>query len=138
MKWLAACVTWAAIAVIVPAQAQSGGEDPLAALVKELGITDAQRTEMRAVVDQFLAKQANVPTPGEVVVDNRAMLREIITSAKFDEQKARAFVQKVTAVMEKATVNRLQLRHDLYGKLTPAQQKQYLDMVQAAVAKGLE
>lgn len=138
MKWLAACVTWIAMAVVVPAQAQSAGDDPLAALVKELGISDAQRSEMRAIVDQFLAKQAQVPTPGQVVIDNRATLREIITSPKFDEQKARAFVQKVTAVMEEASINRLQLRHDLYGKLTPEQQKKYLDMVQGAVAQGLE
>ena len=92
---------------------------------------------MRDIVEKFLAKQSQVPTPGQIVIDNRAMLREIVTSAEFDESKARAFIQKVTAVMEQATVNRLQLRHDLYAKLTTEQQKQYLEMVQKAVAEGL-
>ena len=120
-----------------PVYAQSGGENPLEELAQQLNLSEMQRKEMRVVVDQFMQKQAQVPLPGDIVLENRAMLKDIITSAKFDESKARAFVQKVTAVIENATVNRLQLRHDLYAKLTPEQQKQYLEMVQKAVAESL-
>ena len=142
MKKPVACITGiamaAAVAVVSPAKAQSGGEDPLAGLAQELNLTQAQRKEMRARMFQFLETQDQVPTPGEVVLDNRSMLKEIVTSPDFDQQKAQAFVQKVTAVIEKASINRLHLRHDLYQMLTPEQQKQYLDMVQQAVAKNLE
>lgn len=122
--------------VAVPAQAQSAREDPLASLAQALNLTQAQKKEMREVFVQYLEKQDKVPTPGQVVLENRGMLKEVITSADFDEQKARAFVQKVTAVMEEATVNRLHLRHDLYRKLTAEQQQKYLEMVQSALASG--
>jgi Spy/CpxP family protein refolding chaperone len=89
---------------------------------------------MRATFFQFLEKQDTVATPGQVVLDNRSMLKEIISSADFDEKKARSFVEKVTAVIQDATINRLQLRHDLYQQLTPEQQKQYLEIVQSSVA----
>jgi len=128
----------AATAVVCPASAQSGGEDPIARMAQELNLTPAQRKVMRARFFKFLETQDQVPTPGQIVLDNRAMLKEIITSPDFDKQEAQSFVQKVTAIIEEATVNRLHLRHDLYQDLTPAQQKQYLDMVQKAVAQGLE
>jgi len=140
MKKQVACLTGivmaAAMVVTVPAHAQSG-EDPIAALAQELNLTQAQRTKMRQTFMQFLEKQDSVPTPGQVVLDNRSMLKEVITTATFDDKKARAFVQKVTAVIENATVNRLQLRHDLYQQLTPEQQKQYMEIVQKNVAQLL-
>ena len=141
MKKQVVCLTWiamvAAMTVVSPVYAQSGGEDPVAMLAQELNLTQAQKTKMRARFFQFLETQDQVPTPGQIVLDNRSMLKEVITSSKFDEQKAQAFVQKVTAVIEKATLNRLHLRHDLYQELTPDQQKQYLDIVEKAVAQGL-
>jgi len=141
MKKQVACLSGivmaTAMAISVSANAQSG-QDPVAALAQELNLTQAQRSKMRDTFFQFLEKQDKVPLPGQVVMDNRGMLKEIITSASFDEKKARALVQKVTAVMENATVNRLQLRHDLYQQLTPQQQKQYLEIVQKNVAQLLE
>lgn len=128
----------AVMAVAGPAKAQSASDDPIAALAQELKLTQAQKKQMRERFFQFLETQDQVPTPGQVVLDNRSTLREIITDAKFSDQKAQAFVQKVTAVIEKATVNRMHLRHDLYQMLTPEQQKQYLDIVQKAVEQGLE
>ena len=128
----------AAMVFVGPSSAQSAGEDPLATLARELNLTAEQKSKMRARFFQFLETQDQVPTPGQVVLDNRGMLKEIITSPEFDKQKAQAFVQKVTAVIQEATINRLHLRHDLYQELTPAQQKQYLDMVQKTVAQALE
>jgi Spy/CpxP family protein refolding chaperone len=137
MKRLIFGFIWVSLMASAPVYAQGSGENPLSELAQQLNLSEMQKKEMRVVVDQFLEKQAQVPLPGDVVLENRAMLKEIITNAKFDESKARAFVQKVTAVIEDATVNRLQLRHDLYAKLTPEQQTQYLIMVQKAVAEAL-
>lgn len=137
MKGLAGCVMLTLVTMVVPAHAQSVDGDPVAALAQELNLTQAQRKEMRKTFFQFLDKQDAVPTPAKVMVDNRTTLKEIITAPNFDESKARAFVQKVTAVIENATINRLQLRHDLYQQLTPEQQKQYLDIVQSTVAQML-
>ena len=127
----------AAMTVVVPVNAQSG-EELLGALAQELNLTQAQMDKMRVTFAQFVEKQDKIPTPGQVVLDNRSMLKEIITDASFDEKKAKMFVQKITAVMEQATVNRLHLRHDLYQELTPEQQKQYLEIVQRALSQGLQ
>jgi periplasmic protein CpxP/Spy len=134
MKLLAGCLMLTLVTMVVPVHAQSGGEDPIAALAQKLNLTQEQKKKMRATFFQFLEKQDTVPTPGQVVLDNRSMLKEIISSADFDEKKARSFVEKVTAVIQDATINRLQLRHDLYQQLTPEQQKQYLEIVQSSVA----
>lgn len=137
MKTLAGCLMLTLVVITVPADAQSGGEDPVAALAQELNLSQAQRKKMREIFFQFLDKQDAVPTPGKIMLDNRVMLKEIIIDSNFDEKKARVFVGKVTAVIQDATINRLQLRHDLYRQLTPEQQKQYLEIVQSTVAQML-
>ncbi|MCG6886949.1 MAG: Spy/CpxP family protein refolding chaperone [Proteobacteria bacterium] len=118
--------------------AQSGGGNPLDALAQDLNLSDAQIQKMRQIFGQFEKKQSQVPTPGQVLLDNKAMLRSVLTSKEFDRQKAEQLVTKVTAIIQMATVNRLQLRHDLYQELTPEQQQQYLDMVQAKVAELMQ
>lgn len=135
MKILTVCLT-CFLFVASPAYAQSG-EDPMAWLSEQLELTQEQKSEMRGMFIAFLEKQDQVPTPGQVVLDNRAMLKDVLTSKSFDEQKARAFVQKITAVVEDASVNRLRLRHDLYQKLTPKQQEKFVQIVQQAIAEGM-
>lgn len=122
--------------IVSPAYAQSNAEDPMAWLAEQLELTQQQKSEMRGMFLDFFEKQDKVPTPGQVVLDNRAMLKEVLTEKTFDEQKARAFVKKVTAVIEDASINRLRLRHDLYQKLTPKQQEKFIQIVQQALAQG--
>lgn len=137
MKSVIACLVFVAAIASLPAHAQGGG-DPISALAKELNLTQEQKAKMRETFFQFLQKQDQVPTPGQVVLENRGMLKDIITAPSFDQYKAKAFVEKLTAVIQKATVNRLELRHDLYHQLGSEQQKQYLEMVQSRVAELLQ
>jgi Spy/CpxP family protein refolding chaperone len=137
MKSIITCLIFVGATAFAPVYAQSG-EDPLAELAQELNLTQAQKQRMRETFFQFLQKQDQVPAPGQIVLDNRAMLKDIITSPTFDKHKAEALIAKVTAVMQQATVNRLELRHDLYHQLDPQQQKQYLDIVQARVAEMMQ
>ena len=120
----------------MPAYAQDG--NPVSTLAQELNLTDAQKQRMRQIFEQFVQKQEQVPLPGRVALDNRAMLKDILTSPNFDKSKAEAFVGKITAVITEATVNRLQLRHDLYQQLNAQQKEQYLGMVQQKVADLLQ
>jgi len=126
----------ASVIAFSPAYAQDS--DPLEQLAQELNLTDAQKQKMREVFEDFAQKQEQVPLPGQVAMQNRAMLKDIITSPEFDKSKAQAFVGKITAIITEATVNRLQLRHDLYQQLDAQQQAQYLGMVQERVAEMLQ
>ena len=112
-----------------PVQAQDSGGNPLEALEQNLNLTGAQIEKMHLIFERFEEKQSLVPLPGQVLLDNKDMLREVLTSKEFDRQKAEQLVKKVTAIIQMATVNRLELRHDLYQQLTPDQQQQYMDMV---------
>ena len=136
MKIIAVCITCLVMSVS-SAYAQSNSEDPMAGLAQALDLSQEQKNEMRVLFLDFFEKQDKLPTPGQIVLDNRGMLKQVLTSEKFDEQKARAFVQKVTSVIEDASVNRLRLRHDLYQKLTPKQQEKFVQIVQQAVSEGL-
>ena len=124
--------------IITPVHAQDGSGKPLDALAQDLNLSDAQIQKMRLIFERFAEKQSLVPTPGQVLLDNKDMLREVLTSKEFERRKAEQLVNKVTATIQMATVNRLELRHDLYQQLTPDQQQQYMDMVQAKVAELLQ
>lgn len=136
IKTLVSSLMLAGVIVFSPAYAQNS--DPVATLAQELNLTDAQQQKMRKVFEEFTQKQEQVPLPGQVAIQNRAMLKDIITSPEFDKSKAQAFVGKITAIITEATVNRLQLRHDLYQQLDAQQQAQYLGMVQERVAEMLQ
>jgi Spy/CpxP family protein refolding chaperone len=136
IKTLVSSLMLAGVIMFSPAHAQNS--DPIDQLAQELNLTDAQRQKMRQIFEQFAQKQGQVPMPGQVALDNRAMLKDIITSSNFDKSKAQAFVGKVTAVITEATVNRLQLRHDLYQQLNAEQQAQYMGMIQERVAELMQ
>lgn len=99
--------------VIVFSAAHAQDSDPVSTLAQELNLTDAQRQSMRQIFEQFAQKHDQAPLPDRVALQNRAMLKDVITSPDFDKSKAQAFVGKITAVIAEATLNRLQLRHDL-------------------------
>lgn len=124
--------------MVTPVHAQDGGGHPLETLALDLNLSDTQIQAMRLIFERFAEKQSLVPTPGQVLLDNKAMLREVLTSKEFDRQKAEQLVSKVTAIIRTATLNRLELRHDLYQQLTPEQQQQYADRVQSRVAELLQ
>ena len=136
VKSLIGILMLAGAIALSPAYAQD--TDPISQLAQDLNLTDAQRQKMRDVFEQFAQKQEQVPLPGQVALQNRAMLKDIITSPNFDKSKAQAFVGKVTAVITEATVNRLQLRHDLYQQLNAEQQAQYMGIIQERVAELMQ
>jgi len=136
MKKIVSGLILAGVIVFSPAYAQDS--DPISQLAQELNLTDAQRQKMRDVFEQFAQKQEQIPLPGQVALQNRAMLKDIITSPEFDKSKAQEFVGKITAIITEATVNRLQLRHDLYQQLNAEQQAQYMGMIQERVAELMQ
>jgi len=107
MKAIMSCLFLIATTTFVPAYARDG-EDPIASLAQELNLTEVQREHMRETFKQFLQKQSQVPMPGQVALQNKAMLKDIITSPNFDKSKAQMFVGGITAVITEATVNRLE------------------------------
>jgi Spy/CpxP family protein refolding chaperone len=123
---------------ITPVHAQDGSGNPVDVLAQDLNLSGAQIEKMQLIFERFAEKQSLVPTPGQVLLDNKDMLREVLTSKEFERQKAERLVDKVTAIIQTATVNRLELRHDLYQQLTPDQQQQYTSMVQSKAADLLQ
>ena len=103
-------------------------------LVKELGLNDFQIMQIRMLFEGFARKQAGTPSVGNIAMNNRPLLKEVITGTPFNEQKARELGQKVGALYAQKVVDRLLLRNQVFRVLTPEQQDKYMSMVQEAVA----
>ncbi len=116
-------------ATSAPASAQ-GFVDPVEEMIVELGLSQAQVAQIRQLFLTFARKQEGVPTVGDVLMRNRAALRQVITTAPFDRTKAEQLAQQMTAVVVRAQVNRFELRKQIFQVLTPEQREQYIKMVQ--------
>jgi Spy/CpxP family protein refolding chaperone len=103
-------------------------------IIQELGLNEFQIMQIRMLFEGFARKQAGMQSPGNIAMNNRAQLKEVITGTPFDEQKAREVGQQVGALFAQKMVDRLQLRNQIFHVLTPDQQEKYIRMVQEAVA----
>ena len=118
----------------VPAAAQ-GYVDPVEAMINELGLSQQQVAQIRQLFEAFARKQQGVPTVGDVLMQNRAAVRQVVTVAPFDRAQAEQLAQKMTAVIVHAQVDRFELRNQVFQVLTPPQRAQYVKMVQETLGE---
>ncbi len=92
---------------------------------EELGLSDAQRQEMRALVQE----ERDVMKPlHKQLHEQRMAIRQSSEPGKFDEVKARAFASEQAKVLAEIIVARERLRAKLYNVLTPEQQQKFEQM----------
>ena len=131
------CIRLAMIAILILAPAGAMAQDTIGALILELNLNQDQIGQVRWFFKQFAQRQGNLPTAVDVALDNRAQIREVITSASFNPSKAQQVSKKIAAIAAERMVNRLQLRNQIFHVLTAQQQQQYLKIVQQSL-EGLE
>jgi Spy/CpxP family protein refolding chaperone len=112
-------------------------QDPIGAMMWELGLSQAQIDQVRQLFQAFARKQQAIPTPVDVLMQNRPALREVLTTAPFDRAKAEEIARKGAMVIEQRMVNRLELRNQIFQVLTQQQREKYVRMVEENLA-GLQ
>jgi hypothetical protein len=57
-------------------------------LIFQLNLNQRQIDQIRWYLDSFARKQGNIPTAADVALQNRATLRQVITTAPFNQAQA--------------------------------------------------
>lgn len=97
-----------------------GPGGPLAGLpLRELNLTDAQREQVRQIVD---SRQQETRAIGERAMAAHEALRAATTSPSFDEGLVRAKAAEVAAIDADMAVARARIFADVFQILTPEQQ----------------
>ena len=103
-----------------PGRGRGGPGGPLAGLpLRELNLTDAQREQVRQIVD---SRQQETRAIGERAMAARQALRTATTSPSFDEALVRAKAAEVAAIDADMAVARARIFADVFQILTPEQQ----------------
>ena len=127
-------LTLIAVLVYLPVHGKAQSLDDL---IFQLNLNQGQIDQIRWYFDSFARKQANIPTAADVALQNRMALRQVMTTAPFNQAQAQQLAQQISAVAAQRMVNRLELRNQVFQVLTPQQQEQYMQMVQESLA-GLD
>jgi len=127
----------ALIGILILAPAGVMAQDTLGDLIFELNLSQDQIQQVRWFFNQFTQKQGSLPTAVDVALKHRAEIREVVTGAQFNPNKAQQVSQQIAAIAAERMVNRLQLRNQIFNVLTPQQQQQYIRMVKKNL-EGLE
>ena len=130
----AGILTLVAVLALLPVHGKAQSLDDL---IFQLNLSRGQIDQIRWYFESFARQQANIPTAADAALQNRAALRQVITTAPFNQAQAQQVAQQVSAVAAQRMVNRLQLRNQVFLVLTPQQQEQYMQMVQESLA-GLD
>jgi Spy/CpxP family protein refolding chaperone len=134
MKFVAtAAVT---IAVLLAGHARVQAQDPIVSMMVELGLNQHQIEQVQQLSQSFERKQGSLPDVGDVLLKQRAALREVIGGTPFDRTKAQQVAQQVSSVVAQRMVNRLELRNQIFHVLTPQQQEKYVKMVQESLVES--
>jgi protein CpxP len=99
---------------------RGGPGGPLAGLpIRELNLTEAQREQVRQIVESH---QAETRAVAERAMAARQALHAVTTSPTFDEAQVRAKAAELAAVEADFAVARARIFADVYQILTPEQQ----------------
>lgn len=126
----------AALAVFAGAVPDASAQNSVEAIVKELDLSPFQVMQVRMLLEGFARKEQGAPGPVDVIRRNRELVRDVVTSAPFNRQKAQEVAQQVASVLAQRIVDRLEVRNQVFQVLTPEQQKLYITMVQEAAAEA--
>jgi protein CpxP len=97
-----------------------GRGGPLVGLpMRELNLTDAQREQVKTIVESY---QADTKAIGDRAMTARQNLHVATTSASFDEAAVRARAAELAAVEADMAVVRARIFADVFQILTPEQQ----------------
>jgi protein CpxP len=127
-------LTLVAVLVCLPVHGKAQSLDDL---IPQLNLNQGQIDQIRWYLDSFAREQGNIPTAADVALQNRATLRQVITTAPFNQAQAQQVAQQISTVAAQRMVNRLELRNQIFQVLTPQQQEQYIQIVQESLA-GLD
>jgi periplasmic protein CpxP/Spy len=130
----AGILTLVAVLACLPVHGKAQSLDDL---VFQLNLNQGQSDQVRWYLDSFARRQGNIPTAADVALQNRATLRQVVTTAPFNQAQAKQVAQQISAVVAQRMVNRLELRNQIFQVLTPQQQEQYMQIVQESLA-GLD
>jgi len=120
----------------VLAQSGQAASDPIDTVLQQLGLTPEQDAKIDKLVAAFKEKQQALPSPGDVLVKDRAQLKQLVTVAPFDRVKADALTKQAASAMQVRMLNRMELRNQIFQVLTPQQREQYMKKVMEAMSKG--
>jgi Spy/CpxP family protein refolding chaperone len=101
-----------------PGLGRGGFGSPLA-MLRRLDLTDAQRTQIRQVMD---GHRDELRAAGERLAAARKAQHAAVTSATLDEQAVRAASADLAQVMADAAVLRARVHSEVFAVLTPDQQ----------------
>jgi len=131
------CIGLVLIGIFILAPVGAKAQDSLGALIFELNLNQGQIDQVRWFFHQFAQKQANLPTAVDVALQNRVSIRQVVTTAPFNQAQAQQVSQQISSIAAQRMVNRLELRNQIFQVLTPQQQQQYMQIVQQSL-EGLE
>jgi Spy/CpxP family protein refolding chaperone len=106
--------------------------DSLDDLRRTLQLSDDQVVTIRRLFERFARRQAMLAV-GDVLLENRAVLRHIVTAPAFDRRQAHRLARQVADVVARRMENRLELRNQLFRALTPAQRKTYVETLRGMI-----
>ncbi|WP_305042315.1 Spy/CpxP family protein refolding chaperone [Geoalkalibacter sp.] len=95
------------------------GERHLERMAKELGLSDAQQEQIRAIIAEHRAKAEPLRQSME---QNREQLRQTIKAENFDETAVRNIAADQAPVKTELMVERARMKNQIHALLTPEQQ----------------
>jgi periplasmic protein CpxP/Spy len=94
----------------------------------ELGITDEQRAQIRAIMEAERTKNA---TLHQQLADNHRAMREATKAGRFDEAQIRTLAQQRAALQTEMTVARARIQSSIFNTVLTAEQKSKLEQLEA-------
>lgn len=93
-------------------------------LLRKLDLTDAQKADVKAVMEKYKAQRPERPTDEQRAAHKAEML-SLITNANFDEAKAQAMISAQQEKRQAQALQHLKMQNEIYQLLTPEQQEKY-------------
>ena len=97
---------------------------------RELKLDDAQKLRLATLADKLRdQRSALMTTSAGAQSDPRAEAQALVAGAKFDRERAQAFVESKTAAVRGKSPEVIAAAADFYDSLNPAQQQQVRDFM---------
>ncbi|WP_318433224.1 Spy/CpxP family protein refolding chaperone [Photobacterium leiognathi] len=105
-------------------------------LFKQLELTDAQKSEMKALREhnRETMKAERLTNRSEMQANHKA-LEKLVLADNFDEQAVRQLVERMSEKQAEHRVERLKQRHQMLNILTPAQKVKFAELKQQQAEK---
>lgn len=101
-----------------------GPKDGMHKMLRKLDLTDAQKEQVKAVVEKYKADRPEKPTE-EQRAAHRAEMLTLITGASFDEAKATEMAESKQQMHLQRMLTHLKMQNEIYQLLTPEQQEKF-------------